>query len=166
MRIPSHAASLVALALTVAGCRSEGEVDRSAPAPSRNVIVERSSSAGAPPVYDVASPDDESPYATFVSEPEPVSVSAEEARSRMADGALLVCAYEDRAKCSRIEVDGSISLAELEARLASLDSEQEILFYCNCSDDGEAKKRAGEFRSRGFPAAWVEGGLRELTMYR
>jgi hypothetical protein len=43
--------------------------------------------------------------------------------------ALLVCAYEDEAKCRRLNLDGSISFASFESRVNSLPKSQEIIFY-------------------------------------
>jgi hypothetical protein len=43
--------------------------------------------------------------------------------------ALLVCAYEDEAKCRMLNLDGSISFASLQSRAASLPKTQEIIFY-------------------------------------
>jgi hypothetical protein len=58
-------------------------------------------------------------------------ISAEEAhRKAKANQALLVCAYEDEAKCRMVNLDGSISLTSFEARVASLPKTQEIIFYC------------------------------------
>ena len=58
-------------------------------------------------------------------------ISAEEARRRVdAKRALLVCAYEDEAKCRMINLEGSISLTSFQSRLASLPKSQEIIFYC------------------------------------
>jgi len=58
-------------------------------------------------------------------------ISAEEARRRVdAKRALLVCAYEDEAKCGMINLEGSISLTSFQSRLASLPKSQEIIFYC------------------------------------
>ncbi len=58
-------------------------------------------------------------------------ISAEEARRRVdAKRALLVCAYEDEAKCRMINLEGSISLTSFQSRLASLPKTQEIIFYC------------------------------------
>jgi hypothetical protein len=42
---------------------------------------------------------------------------------------LLVCAYEDEAKCRMLNLDGSISFASLQSRAASLPKTQEIIFY-------------------------------------
>src|ERR1700730_2287226 len=43
--------------------------------------------------------------------------------------ALLVCAYEDEAKCRVLNLDGSISLASFKSRVESLTKSQEIVFY-------------------------------------
>lgn len=43
---------------------------------------------------------------------------------------LLVCAYEDEAKCRRLRLKGAMSLAELKSRLPNLPQDQEIVFYC------------------------------------
>ena len=43
---------------------------------------------------------------------------------------LLVCAYDDEEKCRRFQLDGSITLAELEMRLSSLWPDDELVFYC------------------------------------
>ena len=42
---------------------------------------------------------------------------------------LLVCAYEDEAKCRKLNLDGSISLASFKSRVNSLPKSQEIIFY-------------------------------------
>jgi hypothetical protein len=58
-------------------------------------------------------------------------ISVEEARRKTEDGeAQLVCAYDDEAKCSRMMLDGALSLAALNARLPQLRKDQEIIFYC------------------------------------
>jgi hypothetical protein len=58
-------------------------------------------------------------------------ISAEDARRAVTSGrALLVCAYEDDAKCRQIALDGAMSFSEFRSREASLDTEQEIVFYC------------------------------------
>ena len=55
----------------------------------------------------------------------------QEARQKVTGGrALLVCAYEDEAKCNKIKLEGAISLKSLESRLPSLGPNQEIIFYC------------------------------------
>ncbi len=58
-------------------------------------------------------------------------ISVEEARRKAkAKQALLVCAYEDDAKYRKLNLDGSISLASFQSRVASLPKTQEIIFYC------------------------------------
>lgn len=57
-------------------------------------------------------------------------ISAQQARAKAkANQALLVCAYEDEAKCRMLNLEGSLSLASLQPRLASLPKTQEIIFY-------------------------------------
>ena len=59
-----------------------------------------------------------------------VRVGVEEARRKVAAGqALLVCAYEDEAKCRMLNLDGSISLSTFESRVGSLPKSREIIFY-------------------------------------
>jgi hypothetical protein len=55
---------------------------------------------------------------------------AEARRKVEAAQALLVCAYDDEAKCGRMKLAGSITLAELRSRLPSLPKSQELIFYC------------------------------------
>jgi hypothetical protein len=58
-------------------------------------------------------------------------INVEDARRKTKSGeALLVCAYDDEAKCEAMKLEGSISLADLEARLASGPRDQEVIFYC------------------------------------
>ncbi len=44
--------------------------------------------------------------------------------------ALLVCAYEDRARCRSLHIEGAIDLVELQAQEAKLPRDREIIFYC------------------------------------
>ena len=46
-----------------------------------------------------------------------------------ANQALLVCAYEDEAKCRMLNLDGSISFTSFKSRVNSLSKSQEIIFY-------------------------------------
>jgi hypothetical protein len=58
-------------------------------------------------------------------------ISVEEAHGKVRAGqALLVCAYDDEAKYRMVNLDGSISLASFQSRIASLPKTQEIIFYC------------------------------------
>jgi hypothetical protein len=57
-------------------------------------------------------------------------ISAQHAHTKTkSNQALLVCAYEDEAKCQRLNLDGSISFTSLQSRAASLPKTQEIIFY-------------------------------------
>ena len=58
-------------------------------------------------------------------------ISVEDAHKKAkANQALLVCAYEDGAKCRVLNLDGSISLASFQSKSASLPKSQEIIFFC------------------------------------
>ena len=46
-----------------------------------------------------------------------------------ANQALLVCAYEDEAKCRSLNLEGSISFTNFQSRAVSLPKTQEIIFY-------------------------------------
>jgi hypothetical protein len=53
------------------------------------------------------------------------------ARKNVSSGqALLVCAYEDDAKCRKGRLEGSIPLARFETMAATLPKTQAIIFYC------------------------------------
>jgi hypothetical protein len=57
-------------------------------------------------------------------------IDAQQAHSKaQSNQALLVCAYEDEAKCRKLKLDGSISLASFKSRVNSLPKSQEIIFY-------------------------------------
>jgi hypothetical protein len=48
-------------------------------------------------------------------------ISVEEAHEKIKENqALLVCAYEDEAKCRMLNLDGSISLVSFQSRVSSL----------------------------------------------
>jgi hypothetical protein len=58
-------------------------------------------------------------------------ISVEDAHRKVkANQALLVCAYEDEAKCRMLNLDGSISLTSFQKKAASLPKGQEIIFFC------------------------------------
>ncbi|MFL6438828.1 MAG: hypothetical protein ACJ71Q_14710 [Terriglobales bacterium] len=57
-------------------------------------------------------------------------IGVEEAQRKTKAGqALLVCAYEDEAKCRMFNLDGSMSLTSFESKVKSLPKNQEIVFY-------------------------------------
>ena len=58
-------------------------------------------------------------------------VTPADARRAVMDGkALFVCAYESEELCAKMRLEGSISLGQFQARLATLDKGQEVIFYC------------------------------------
>jgi hypothetical protein len=63
-----------------------------------------------------------------MSDIERISVQQAHAKTK-ANQALLVCAYEDEAKCRMLNLEGSISFIKFQPRAASLPKTQEIIFY-------------------------------------
>ena len=62
---------------------------------------------------------------------DPIRISVEDARQKVTSGsALLVCAYDDDEKFKNNHLEGAISLNDFRAKLPSLSTEQEIIFYC------------------------------------
>jgi rhodanese-related sulfurtransferase len=58
-------------------------------------------------------------------------ISAEDARRKVQGGeALLVCAYDDEAKCGSMKLEGALTLREFRGTLPSLPKDREIIFYC------------------------------------
>jgi len=58
-------------------------------------------------------------------------ISVEEAHRKVgANQALLVCAYEEEAKCRSVNLGGSISLTDFQTKAASLPKDREIIFFC------------------------------------
>ncbi len=58
-------------------------------------------------------------------------INVEDARRKVqANQALLVCAYEDEAKCKMVNLEGSMSLTSFQARAAALAKNREIIFFC------------------------------------
>ncbi|MEF9438280.1 MAG: rhodanese-like domain-containing protein [Candidatus Mariimomonas ferrooxydans] len=62
---------------------------------------------------------------------EPKRLSVEEVRQKVTSGeALLVCAYDDEEKFSRLHLEGAISLSDFNTMLPALPKDKEIVFYC------------------------------------
>ena len=63
---------------------------------------------------------------------EPIDrISVGDARKKVqANQALLVCAYDDEAKCRAVNLDGSISLTSFQSKMASMPKSQEVIFFC------------------------------------
>jgi hypothetical protein len=63
--------------------------------------------------------------------PAPKRIRPEDAQRKHATGeALLVCAYEDDAKCEKLRLEGALTLGQLQKRLSGLSKDRELLFYC------------------------------------
>ena len=61
---------------------------------------------------------------------EPIRITAEEVRRKVTSKeAMLVCAYEDEVKFSKMHLQDAISLQEFMTWLPALSTEQEIIFY-------------------------------------
>jgi len=57
-------------------------------------------------------------------------IDAQQAHAKAeSNQALLICAYEEEAKCRMFNLDGSISFASFKSRVNSLSKSQEIIFY-------------------------------------
>ena len=58
-------------------------------------------------------------------------ISAEDARRKVQSGqALLVCAYDDDAKCATMRLEGATTLNDLRRTLPSLPRGREVILYC------------------------------------
>lgn len=57
-------------------------------------------------------------------------ISPQQARESMAEGAMLVCAYDDEEKFLKNNLEGAISLADFERQAGDIPKDQEIIFYC------------------------------------
>jgi hypothetical protein len=57
-------------------------------------------------------------------------ISAQQAHAKAeSKQALLVCAYEDEAKCRMVNLEGSVAFTNFKSRVSSLPKSQEIIFY-------------------------------------
>lgn len=61
----------------------------------------------------------------------PARITPQEIYPRVKSGEIiLVCAYADEAKCRSLQLEGSLTFREFQARLPGLPKDQEIVFYC------------------------------------
>ena len=61
----------------------------------------------------------------------PARVTPQEIYPRVKSGeALLVCAYANEARCRNMQLEGSLTLQEFQARLPDLPKNREIVFFC------------------------------------
>jgi len=61
----------------------------------------------------------------------PARIEPQTAYDHAREGAILVCAYEDREKCEDLNAAGSIPLPDLQQREQGLSRDKELIFYCN-----------------------------------
>lgn len=45
-------------------------------------------------------------------------------------GAMLVCAYDDDAKCSKNRLEGSIPYSSFKTKEGAIPKDREVIFYC------------------------------------
>jgi hypothetical protein len=58
-------------------------------------------------------------------------IDVSEARADTVHGqAVLVCGYEDDAKCRKGRLEGSIPLARFESLAEAMSKDREVIFYC------------------------------------
>jgi hypothetical protein len=59
-------------------------------------------------------------------------VDPEDVRQQQQRGenVLLVCAYDDAAKCRDAPIEGALTLRQLETRVPSLGADAPLVFYC------------------------------------
>jgi len=85
-------------------------------------------------------------------------ISPEGARKKIKSSeALLVCAYEEDEKFKQMRLEGALSYKEFKKKLASIPSDQEIIFYCGSSQEEHAEKLAEEYTDQGFEKVKVLG---------
>ncbi len=73
---------------------------------------------------------------------------------------VLVCAYEDEARCGRMKIPGSLTLREFEDRLPFMPWSQEIIFYCDSPGQTVARRRAEQYQAKGYPLVGIlDGGV-------
>jgi rhodanese-related sulfurtransferase len=88
-------------------------------------------------------------------------VDAQQAHTKAkSNQALLVCAYEDEAKCRMLNLDGSVSFANFKSRVNSLPKSQEIIFYWAWPAEASAVGQAAKYQAQGFTNVKVlKGGV-------
>jgi hypothetical protein len=57
-------------------------------------------------------------------------IGVDEARRSVSHGALLVCAYDDEARCRSAGLESALTLQEFQQRLPHLPKDQTIIFFC------------------------------------
>lgn len=58
-------------------------------------------------------------------------ITADDARRKVQGGqAVLVCAYDDEAKCGSMRLEGAMTLGEFKRQMESVPKDREIVLYC------------------------------------
>lgn len=83
---------------------------------------------------------------------EPRRISAREVRDQIRAGSdlVLACAYESEEKFQKNQLEGAISLSQMEALLDRIPKDRQIVFYCDCPNDETAYRRAEEYHQMGY----------------
>ncbi|MCC7479751.1 rhodanese-like domain-containing protein [bacterium] len=82
-------------------------------------------------------------------------------------GALLINGFEDAEGWYRSQVAGSMSFVDFQQQLDDLSPDKELIFYCDCDDDGKAIEQAEKFARQGYTnVRVVEGGRNALEQNR
>jgi rhodanese-related sulfurtransferase len=85
-------------------------------------------------------------------------VTAEEAREKVKSSeALLVCAYVEDEKFRKMQLEGATSYNEFKKKVASIPKDQEIIFYCDSSQEEQAERLAEEYHDQGYERVKVLG---------
>ncbi len=85
-------------------------------------------------------------------------VSPEGAKKKVASQeALLVCAYMEDEKFRKMHLEGAVSYSEFKKKVASIPKDQEIIFYCDSSQEEHAEKLAEQYTDQGFEKVRVLG---------
>ncbi len=90
-------------------------------------------------------------------------INAPQAWRDIQQGALLVSGLEDMEGWYRTQVSGAVSFQDFRQKSRSLRPDQEVIFYCDCDDDGAAIKQARSLAAQGFSnVKYVDGGFEAL----
>ena len=60
-----------------------------------------------------------------------IRISGHDARRAVAENdALLICAYDDREKCGKLGVHGSLAFPDFQQELGGISRDRELIFFC------------------------------------
>ena len=85
-------------------------------------------------------------------------VSPESAQKKVRSrDALLVCAYQEDEQFRKMQLEGATSYSDFKKKVASIPKDQEIIFYCDSSQEEQAERLAEEYRDKGYEKVKVLG---------